>query len=120
MVEERELAQEGGYESPIWDTIEKTHECYNQSLSNIIENIDEDCLLLLGSHNIDSVTLAKSKIEERGLKEAHCVRFGQLKGFSDHLTAELSGDDFKVSKFIPYGPTQKVIPYLIRRGQESR
>jgi proline dehydrogenase len=29
MNEERELAQKGNYESPVWDSIEDTHKCYN-------------------------------------------------------------------------------------------
>lgn len=42
MGEERRLAQEFNYESPIWDTIEDTHKCYNQNLQNIIQNIDKE------------------------------------------------------------------------------
>jgi proline dehydrogenase len=40
MVEERSLAEKHGYESPIWDSLEETHKCYNDSLKLIIENLD--------------------------------------------------------------------------------
>ena len=48
------------------------------------------------------------------------MRFGQLKGFSDQITNKLAQQDYKVYKYLPYGPTETVMPYLIRRGQESR
>lgn len=46
--------------------------------------------------------------------------FGQLRGFSDQVTAELQDKGFKVFKYIVFGPTEQVMPYLVRRGQESR
>jgi hypothetical protein len=39
MNEERELAKELGYESPVWESIEDTHNCYNSSLKYILENV---------------------------------------------------------------------------------
>lgn len=59
MVEERELAQEHGYESPIWDDIDQTHKCYNESMAHVIENIQDKGLMLIGSHNWDSIAIAK-------------------------------------------------------------
>ena len=86
MVEERALAAKHGYESPIWDTIEDTHKSYNYCLTHIIENLklNSSGLLLLGSHNHDSIKRAKALILKHGLDDQHMrVRFGQLKGFSD-------------------------------------
>jgi len=40
MNEERELAAEQGNESPVWDSIEETHQCYNDNMSHLIENMD--------------------------------------------------------------------------------
>ncbi len=44
----------------------------------------------------------------------------QLKGFSDQITGTLANEGYKVFKYLPYGPTDTVMPYLVRRGQESR
>ena len=41
MNEERELAAKQGVASPVFDTIEGTHECYNDNMSHIIENMSE-------------------------------------------------------------------------------
>ncbi len=44
----------------------------------------------------------------------------QLKGFSDQITGTLANEGYQVYKYLPYGPTDTVMPYLVRRGQESR
>ena len=48
------------------------------------------------------------------------MRFGQLKGFSDQVTSEIGQRGFQVFKYLPFGPTEQVMPYLVRRGQESK
>jgi len=64
MVEERELAKEGNYASPIWDSIEETHESYNHCLAYVMDHLDENSLMLLGSHNYQSISYAKSLLAE--------------------------------------------------------
>lgn len=84
MNEERGLAEEQGYESPVWDTIEDTHACYNQSMETIIRGLpDEDSQLFVASHNQETIDLAKNLLDQTNLKDTECVRFGQLQGFSD-------------------------------------
>ncbi len=41
MNEERTLASEQQVESPVWDTIEDTHTCYNGAMEHIIRNMRE-------------------------------------------------------------------------------
>jgi proline dehydrogenase len=89
MNEERGLAQEYHYESPIWDSLEETHKCYNDNLRHIIENLNKNSLLLIACHNTDSVKIAQDKIEEHSISDSR-IRFAQLKGFSDQLTVKLS------------------------------
>jgi proline dehydrogenase len=51
MLEERELAQNGGYESPVFDSIEETHKCYDENMAHIISNMKESDKILVASHN---------------------------------------------------------------------
>ena len=120
MNEERELATKGNYESPVWDTIEDTHKCYNQNMEHIIKNMSTNDMVFVASHNVDTIELAKRLVLEKDLKNANCVRFGQLRGFSDQVTGGLAAEGFRVYKYVPFGPTEQVMPYLVRRGQESR
>ena len=47
------------------------------------------------------------------------IYFAQLLGMADHLTFTLAAEGFKAYKYVPYGPVEEVLPYLIRRAQES-
>jgi proline dehydrogenase len=47
------------------------------------------------------------------------VAFAQLLGMSDPITFNLSAHGYNVAKYVPYGPIQEAIPYLIRRAQEN-
>jgi len=83
MNEERELASAQGTESPVWDSLEETHKCYNTNLEHIIRSMKPVDKVFVASHNTDTCDLAMGLSEELELKELDCVRFGQLKGFSD-------------------------------------
>lgn len=59
MREERELASKSGLESPVWESIEDTHSCYNDCLSMALENVKENSLIFVACHNVDSINIAK-------------------------------------------------------------
>ena len=89
-------------------------------MSHILREMTPADSLFVASHNSDTVELAMDLTEEMDLKDKNCVRFGQLKGFSDQVTGDIAAKGFNVYKYLPFGPTEQVMPYLIRRGQESR
>jgi proline dehydrogenase len=82
MNEERTVAAERGVDSPIWENIEQTHECYDANLAALVQSVGDHGLIMLASHNVDSVALAKEQMASHGI-DADRVQFGQLKGFSD-------------------------------------
>jgi proline dehydrogenase len=47
------------------------------------------------------------------------VWFAQLYGMSDHISYPLAKNGFNVVKYVPYGPVEAVVPYLIRRAEEN-
>jgi hypothetical protein len=51
MNEERVLAKTLGYESPVWDTIEETHKCYNANMLLLFDNIKKEEAMFVASHN---------------------------------------------------------------------
>jgi len=59
-------------------------------------------------------------MEERGISHNHPhVFFSQLYGMSDNLSYILAANNYNVSKYVPYGPVEDALPYLIRRAKEN-
>jgi proline dehydrogenase len=38
---------------------------------------------------------------------------------SDHISFNLANAGFNVVKYVPYGPIETVMPYLLRRAEEN-
>ena len=80
----------------------------------------EDMSLFAGTHNEESMTLFSTLYNNlTDIKKKQKVIASQLFGMSDHLTFNLAQQKIPVCKYIPYGPIQEVVPYLIRRAQEN-
>lgn len=106
MNEERELAEAGDYESPVWDTIEDTHKCYNDNMELALNSMKETDMVFIASHNADTVSLVKSILDDRTKEIKDRVKFGQLQGFSDQITNQLASEGYAVYKYLPFGPTE--------------
>jgi proline dehydrogenase len=76
MNEERMIAERNGTESPVWNTIEGTHNCYNTNMELIISQMKSTDTLFVASHNVDSVEKAVSLATTHNRQDS--VLFGQL------------------------------------------
>ncbi|PHJ25037.1 proline dehydrogenase [Cystoisospora suis] len=141
---ERKAAEKQGHASPVHDCIEDTHRCYDSCAHLLLTNIDRTAVFL-GTHNAESLRKAaemlfdicekrNNAVTDQGSTPSSAlsssaddivtpaalpVSFGQLLGMGDHLTYTLSSMGLKVYKYVPYGPVQVTIPYLLRRAQEN-
>lgn len=119
MEKERERALKMGYPSPICPTKEATDDSFNQGLAFCIEN-SQRISLLCGSHNEYSNQYLAALMEKHGMKPNDSrVWFSQLLGMSDNISFNMAKAGYNVAKYVPYGPVQLVMPYLIRRAQEN-
>lgn len=144
MTAERARAEDSGVKSPIHDTIQDTHDCYNSTVEylfdarknagNIVVGDDKNgrnnndaaaaadaCEVMLGSHNQESIEKAIEYIETHCDGDGNRVgaHFAQLLGMRDNLTFALGEGGYNAYKYVPYGLVGEVLPYLIRRAQEN-
>jgi proline dehydrogenase len=119
MEKERDRAQRMGYESPIHQDKKSTDADFNAAIDFCITH-SADIETVVATHNEESCYHAVKQIRVGGnnqlVKKLH---FSQLFGMSDHITFNLSKEGWSVSKYLPYGPVKKVVPYLMRRAQEN-
>ncbi|MBL4716289.1 MAG: proline dehydrogenase [Bacteroidetes bacterium] len=119
MEQEKERAEQNGYDSPIQTSKENTDKDYDEAIEYCIKNI-ADIGLCAATHNEQSCYKLISLISENGLDKSNPdIYFGQLYGMSDQITFNLAYSGYNVAKYLPYGPIKKVLPYLIRRAQEN-
>ena len=123
MIAERERAEAMGYESPIHETLEDTHKCYNETAEMALrDRVDNDTKgeVMIASHNRESVELALDKVKELRLDPGSgALHFAQLLGMRDDLSFSLGKAGYNAYKYVPYGLISEVMPYLIRRAQEN-
>ncbi|KAJ3299972.1 hypothetical protein HDU76_006185 [Blyttiomyces sp. JEL0837] len=126
MVSERERATEMSYPSPIHENLADTHKSYNSAIDLLISTAaksgpkSKSLQFIVASHNKDSVQRAVARMGEIGIKgDSGEVGFAQLMGMQDGTTFALAENGFKAYKYIPYGPIDVTIPYLLRRAQEN-
>ncbi len=76
--------------------------------------------LCAGTHNEESsLHLVKLMQTHNITSNDKRIYFSQLYGMSDHISYNLSLSNYNVAKYVPYGPVNEVLPYLIRRAQEN-
>jgi proline dehydrogenase len=95
-------------------------EAVNRHFRQIVTDFDgrgRQTKLILATHNMESLKLAAKLTPTTPAPKS--VYFAQLFGMHDHVTHALSRSGFQALKYLPYGPIELVIPYLIRRAQEN-
>jgi proline dehydrogenase len=119
MEKERDRATHKNYPSPIQPTKDATDSDYNKALELIVDNIDV-ISLCAGTHNEASSNYLTELIAQKGLaKDDSRICFAQLLGMSDHISYNLAFNNFRVTKYVPFGPIEEVMPYLLRRADEN-
>ncbi len=119
MEKERAVAIEKNRTSPIQVSKEATDADYDEAVRFCMDHIHSTAVII-ASHNEQSNLLGAKLLDEMMLPHSHPhVHFSQLYGMSDTITFNLAKEGFNVSKYLPFGPIQDVIPYLMRRAQEN-
>jgi proline dehydrogenase len=105
----------------ILPTREETHQNYHRVVEFMLSNIDT-CNIMIASHNKRTIGFVTERMSSLGIGKNGIqsgVSFAQLLGMSDHVSYSLALDGYTVKKYLPYGPVNMVIPYLLRRAHEN-
>ncbi len=116
---ENERAIEMDYPTPICASKQETDDMFDSVLEYIMDNL-EDIHLFCGTHNEISCSLGMDLLKKKGLERNDSrVWFGQLYGMSDNISFNLAEHGYNTAKYLPFGPVEDVMPYLIRRAEEN-
>ncbi|HVB03514.1 MAG TPA: proline dehydrogenase family protein [Chitinophagaceae bacterium] len=116
---ERKRAVDKHYPSPVQMDKLSTDRDYDEALIYCLERLGR-LSLFVATHNEKSCLLASTWMTNRQIRTDHPqVYFSQLYGMSDHISYNLANAGFRVSKYLPFGPLEEVMPYLIRRAEEN-
>lgn len=126
MEKERERAEDMGYPSPIQPTKELTDAEFDGCVRIMMDAVGHaeqpsGAAVVIATHNANSCQLGADLLAEKGWNDAHQapVWFMQLYGMSDNLSFNLAHAGYRVAKYLPFGPVEKVMPYLFRRAEEN-
>ena len=119
MEKERERAIKLGYTSPIHLDKEATDKDFDAAATYCISNKDTISLLLASHNEASNIAIATAMTNLSFEKNDQHVHFSQLFGMGDHITFNMAVQGYNVSKYLPFGPINEVIPYLMRRAEEN-
>jgi proline dehydrogenase len=113
---ERESAKK---QNIVYATKKDTDDAFNRALGICVANI-EHVAVCNATHNEESTRYLTNVMRDKGIaKDDKRIHFSQLYGMSDHISFTLAAEGYNVTKYLPYGKVNQVIPYLIRRAQEN-
>lgn len=117
MEKERARALAEGYLDPIQPNKEATDRDYDLAIAYAIQ---EGISLVCATHNEKSTLALTELMSEYQIDpKFDQVYFSQLYGMSDSISYNLAKAGYRVVKYVPYGPVEKVMPYLSRRAAEN-
>ncbi|KAJ1568722.1 hypothetical protein HK096_005532, partial [Nowakowskiella sp. JEL0078] len=145
LTSERRRAETYKYPDPINSTIENTHKEYNKAIDLLVSKVSSHITqtgnaislttsaqtipisFVVASHNKSSIQHAREVMsslpshfpqQNEGDRQP-IVAFAQLMGMQDGTSFGLAANGYKAYKYVPYGPLNVTIPYLLRRAQEN-
>ncbi len=122
VTEENKIALDKEVESPVFPYKALVDKSYNETMAFVIANVPPRSHFTVASHNDETIDIALDSISKRQKEledQKSQISFAQLKGLGDRLTFKLAEKGHYTFKYLPYGPTHNLAPYLFRRAEEA-
>jgi RHH-type proline utilization regulon transcriptional repressor/proline dehydrogenase/delta 1-pyrroline-5-carboxylate dehydrogenase len=111
------LAQQNGWECPVWTRKWETDACYERMTRFLLEH-HRHLRPAIASHNVRSIAHALAVAEELGLPP-RAIEFQALYGMADPVKDALVSMGQRVRVYTPYGQLLPGMAYLVRRLLEN-
>lgn len=108
---ERENAERLNMDSPVHESKEDTDKAFDDAVEICFQANQVE--LVLASHN-------EKSCEKAAMMRNDKLTFAHLEGMGLVLGSHLLSLGLKVYKYLPFGPFEKTIPYLLRRAEENQ
>jgi proline dehydrogenase len=119
MEKEARVAQQQGYPNPINPSKAATDRLFNAAVQFCVAHLGQ-MALCAGTHNEESCYRLLDLMKKSSIpKDDPGIYFAQLYGMSDNISYNLAHAGYNVAKYVPYGPVEAVMPYLLRRAEEN-
>ena len=112
------------HEGHLYTNKSDTDENYNRAIIKTLSNMTTlyknrlvNSTNIIATHNRESIEIATSLITRHSILNPSTI-IANLMGMNNRLSNKLS-TNYKVATYVPYGPYNKMIPYLSRRLYEN-
>lgn len=113
--------------TPLHGSKEETDKSYDNAIELLISTIKEEVIkldskktaVMFATHNRQSIIHATHLFGKEIPRHYPHIHFAQIKGMSDNLSNGLGLAGYNVSKLVPYGQYEQVLPWLLRRLTEN-
>lgn len=104
----------------LYRTQNETHAAYDAALTTLVNLLKQESQnkldVIFATHNNKSLSI----LENDDSLDRRQIKVAQLLGMNDTASARLHDKGFSVYKYLPFGPMQEALPYLLRRLYENR
>ncbi len=83
----------------------------NRVVSHLLSRSCDTCLIVLATHNRDSVLLAVDAMSSLA-RNNNNVHFAQIAGMADHVSAALAAQGYATWKLLPQVHSSGLMPYI--------
>ena len=104
--------------SPVCGTFRYTQQNMTESISYILKNMTPNSHLNIATSNKDCVSLCIQLSKQLNLNK-NSISFCQFRGMGDNITELTLNQGYISYKQIPYGPLHQMLPYIIKRSEET-
>ena len=119
MEKERSRAAALKISSQVCESKAVTDSQYRDALKLALKNINRH-LCIVATHNQSDINWAVDYCSRNTISLSNAnLWFSQLYGMRDYISFSLAAQDANIFKYVPFGPLEQAVPYLIRRALEN-